>query len=57
MTLASILILTGIACLIAGACLPIVYALRTRLEGGRRAPRTRARLVGATGAVGGMGQR
>ena len=57
MTLASILILTGIVCLIAGAALPVLYAVRIRLAGRRRAPHSRARLVGATGAVSGMGPR
>jgi hypothetical protein len=55
MTLASILILTGIVCLIAGLALPVLYALRIRLAG-RRAP-ARARLVGATGAMSGFGSR
>lgn len=55
MTLATILILTGIVCLMAAVALPVVYGLRLRLAG-RRAP-ARARLVGATGAIGGMGSR
>lgn len=58
MTLASILMLTGIVCLVAGGLLPVVYGVRMRLEGRRRhAPNARARLVGATGAISGMGPR
>ena len=52
MTLASILILTGIVCLVAGACLPVVYAVRTRLAARRHAPQTRGRLVGAVSGAG-----
>jgi len=57
MELAPILILTGIACLIAGLSLPLLYALRIWVESRSHAPHARARLVGATGAVSGMGQR
>jgi len=57
MELASILILTGIVCLIAGLSLPLLYALRIWVESRSHAPHARARLVGATGAVSGMGQR
>ena len=51
MTLASILILTGIVCLVAGASLPVVYAVRTRLSARRHAPQTHGRLVEAVGAA------
>ena len=55
MTLASILILTGIVCLVAGLFLPVVYGVRMRLASRRHGPHARARLVGATGAISGMG--
>jgi hypothetical protein len=57
MTLASILILSGIVCLVMGAALPLVYGLRMRLAHRRRTPHARARIVGATGAIGGVGPR
>ena len=57
MTLASILILTGITCLVVGLCLPLVYGVRTRLAGRRTGSHARARLVGATGVFSGMGSR
>ena len=56
MTLATLLIFTGIACLVTGLALPALYALRMRLVA-RQVPAARARLVGATGAVSGMGPR
>jgi hypothetical protein len=57
MELASILILTGIVCLAAGLCLPLLYALRIWVQSRSHAPQARARLAGATGAVSGMGSR
>ena len=57
MTLASILILTGIVCLVIGLLLPAAYAVRMWIEARRHAPHRRARLVGATGAISGMGPR
>lgn len=56
MELASILILTGIVCLVAGLALPVLYAVRMRLTARQTMP-ARVRLIGATGAVGGMGPR
>lgn len=57
MTLASILILTGIACLAVGLCLPLVYGVRMRLASRRNGLPARTRLVGATGVFSGMGPR
>jgi hypothetical protein len=57
MELASILILTGIVCLAAGLSLPLLYALRIWVQSRSQAPHARTRLVGATGAVSGMGSR
>ena len=51
MELASILILTGVVCLIAGLSLPLLYGLRMWIEARSQMPHARARLVGATGAV------
>jgi hypothetical protein len=52
MELASILIVAGIVCLVAGLSLPLVYGLRTWVRNRAEAPRSRARLVGATGVMG-----
>jgi len=52
MELASILIFTGIVCLVAGLSLPALYALRIWVQARSQMPHARARLVGATGVVG-----